>query len=614
MFERDARLKHFFHNADKNPHQHNENENDTSTTNDFDCPTRLYIKSKWEPPIGNTILETKLHTFSEKLRQHMDQRQINIAPNLNKLQRYALQSLKKSDDLIVLLADKNLGPVVMERTTYIQRVFTDHLNDRSTYQEIERFSAISSINRLREKLKRLFLVQPPNKKHTSNEFNTAQHHADRTSLLDYEKHFIGANLYDKSQRIPVIYGLIKVHKTPWKIRPVVSCSGSLLASISTWIDSRLQRYKQHVRSYVKDSEDLQRQLTQLKLPSDKIQLGTSDAVSMYTNIETKHNILTVDKWLDKISTHLPSDFPKTILLEAIKIVMENNIFQFGTRYFIQKNGTAMGTPCACILATIYFSLHEEYLLSRYRHHILFYKRFIDDCFYIWRSHGDSTTSRQQYEKFKTELDQYGLLRWTHTPLSNRTNFLDLTITYESIPHRLTFHTFQKSENLYLYITPHSGHPPGMLKSLIFGLLRKYKIQNTYEKDFNNMTSKLFSRLLARGHSTIALAQLFKNALNILYNKSEQINLPSQQKRKEKQENLLFFKTKYNQKSLPRALIQSIFHDTFNTTISDQSIDHGDEKDKNDTLKNTKLTIAYSIDKNLRDLLIPSKLHSIKNKK
>jgi hypothetical protein len=39
--------------------------------------------------------------------------------------------------------------------------------------------------------------------------------------------------------------------------------------------------------------------------------------------------------------------------------MRNNVFAFGSHYFKQCNGTAMGTPYACTYATIYYSYHEE---------------------------------------------------------------------------------------------------------------------------------------------------------------------------------------------------------------------------------------------------------------
>ena len=170
----------------------------------------------------------------------------------------------------------------------------------------------------------------------------------------------------------------------------------------------------------------------------------------------------------------------------------------------------------------------------------------------------------------------------------------------------------EKENLYLYITPHSAHPPGILKSLVYGLLRKYKIQNTYKEDFTEMVSKLFSRLLARGYNPNTLARLFKNALDSLtVNSNGNILRPTQEKKKGTHNDTLFFKTKYNQSSLPRSLIQSAFQDTCNISLSDQSFVDNDETDRQDVLKNVKLTIAFSREKNLRDILIPSKLHSTK---
>ena len=112
----------------------------------------------------------------------------------------------------------------------------------------------------------------------------------------------------------------------------------------------------------------------------------------------------------------------------------------------------------------------------------------------------------------------------------------------------------EKENLYLYITPHSAHPPGILKSLVYGLLRKYKIQNTYKEDFTEMVSKLFSRLLARGHKPTTLARLFQHALHSLPEDSTGYSIPPKENKETLQEKTLFFKTKYHHSSLPRSLI------------------------------------------------------------
>ena len=77
---------------------------------------------------------------------------------------------------------------------------------------------------------------------------------------------------------------------------------------------------------------------------------------------------------------------------------------------------------------------------------------------------------------------------------------------------ITTKTYQKPTNLFLYISPHSSHPPGITTSLVFGLLRTYYRQNSKHDDFLLMTKLLFQRLIARGHQHDTLSVLFNNAL------------------------------------------------------------------------------------------------------
>ena len=66
-------------------------------------------------------------------------------------------------------------------------------------------------------------------------------------------------------------------------------------------------------------------------------------------------------------------------------------------------------------------------------------------------------------------------------------------------------------NLYLYIPPHSAHQPGIVKSLIFGQLQRYWLQNTYVEDYQHFTSLLLNRLLDRGHTHKNLQPIFLQA-------------------------------------------------------------------------------------------------------
>ena len=191
---------------------------------------------------------------------------------------------------------------------------------------------------------------------------------------------------------------------------------------------------------------------------------------------------------------IPIKFPKELFLEELEIVMSNNVFNFGNTYWQQLSGTAMGTPAACAYATItYGHFENSTILPNFQQNLMYYKRYIDDIFGIWRD-----TPCNNWEKFKSKLDQFGTLRWNVENPSNTTTFLDLELT---INHQKIYtKTFQKPLNLYLYIPPHSAHPQSCFKGFITGEILCYWRQNMDTEDYIQITSLFIQRLLQRGHS------------------------------------------------------------------------------------------------------------------
>ena len=117
----------------------------------------------------------------------------------------------------------------------------------------------------------------------------------------------------------------KVRKIPLISQAIVSCSGSLLAALSIWVDDKLQHAVKKQPSYFKSSFDLRKEIETLELPSNA-SLFTADAVSMYTNIPTDRALLFVGKYL---LVNVFPGIPANALIEALRCVMKNNIFTFG---------------------------------------------------------------------------------------------------------------------------------------------------------------------------------------------------------------------------------------------------------------------------------------------
>ena len=63
--------------------------------------------------------------------------------NLLPFQRRALSTLAQQTDVLVVNCDKNLGPAIIDTSTYINRAFSNHLLCTDTYKEMTQDEATS---------------------------------------------------------------------------------------------------------------------------------------------------------------------------------------------------------------------------------------------------------------------------------------------------------------------------------------------------------------------------------------------------------------------------------------------------------------------------------------
>jgi hypothetical protein len=302
-------------------------------------------------------------------------------------------------------------------------------------------------------------------------------------------------------RIPHFHGMPKIHKIPMGCRPIVSNINAPTEGLSKWLTAKLRKYVRYCSSFIKDSQAAQAQITALSA-NDTDTIYTMDIESMYTNIPVFAAINAVQWFLDTRNDPLT-----TIILNALRIIMENTYFVFADGYWKQTQGLAMGTPVAPIVATLYVGYYEETkIIPRFVDHIRYFARYLDDIFLIW----DARQDPYSFNKFRATLRQIPGLSWTFEQHYKEATFLDLCV-YRNGNHYYT-RTHQKELNLYLYPVYNSAQPPGVRTGLIKGLLLKYKMQNSEHHEFCKMVNLLFHRLLARGFQGNLLKPLFMKAL------------------------------------------------------------------------------------------------------
>jgi hypothetical protein len=161
-----------------------------------------------------------LRTVSQNSKNHFWNPQNRYHPNLNQLtnltpiQHKALRQLKDDKQLIIKPTDKNLGLALMDRDTCIRQVLREYLLTDS-YMQLTKNEATTHMESIKSMLK--------------NIFHNNQHILSKPEATYFKRslttHF----------RLPMFYGIPKVHKSPISLRPVVGSSNSLLSVFSIWL-------------------------------------------------------------------------------------------------------------------------------------------------------------------------------------------------------------------------------------------------------------------------------------------------------------------------------------------------------------------------------------------
>jgi hypothetical protein len=301
----------------------------SNLTKDSDYIKQIYIRNRnWHPDPAAIHIENNITTFEKNLKEHQNEQTYKLQNrnlrNLTHTQSLALRQLKQDENLTIKPTDKNLGPAIVETETYVKQILKEHLLTK----DCQRLSEATAKNRLTDI------------KHTlKSVIDNNQDLLSKAELTYFQRSF------KCHHRIPIFYGLPKVHKTPMTVRPVVSSSSSFLSIFSVWLDHKMKTRIPLVQSYIQNSIAVANDLKSLEIPEGAL-IFSADATLMYTNIDTETGVSAIRNFIATNLRYLPQDFPTELFLQILNIVMENNIFTFAGTYWLQLSGTAMGTPAA----------------------------------------------------------------------------------------------------------------------------------------------------------------------------------------------------------------------------------------------------------------------------
>ena len=271
----------------------------------------------------------------------------------------------------------------------------------------------------------------------------------------------------------ILYGLPKIHKLGVPLRPIFAACKTPAYGLSKFLVPILSPLTKNDYT-VSNSYEFVNLVRDFSHKDDYFMVSY-DVESLFTNIPLQE---TIDICLDSlfVSCDRVLNITRNFFKSFLELSVLNSYFIFDNKLYVQKEGVGMGLPLGPTFANIFMCFHENKWLdlcpSEFRP--LLYKRYVDDCFVIFKS------SAHAENFFEFLNNQHPNINFTMEKESNgQLSFLDVQV--KRIGGRLETSVFRKSTFTGQGTSFFSFIPFQFKKCGIFTLIhRAYRLCSTYE--------------------------------------------------------------------------------------------------------------------------------------
>ena len=150
----------------------------------------------------------------------------------------------------------------------------------------------------------------------------------------------------------------------------------------------------------------------------------------------------------------------TQLIRALHLLMKHKVFRFGTTWYRQKDGIAIGVPLATDWATQILAFHETTVLQDlFGKYLSLDKMFVDDKIGTLKIIPNSKT----YNDCENHPNKVCKLNWEAPSVSNQVIFLDLIIWIDRKVKNLNTNLVPKTKISFSTSRPDQHAPPAHQK-------------------------------------------------------------------------------------------------------------------------------------------------------
>ena len=452
----------------------------------------------------------QLESFKDKLRhfalstfQRFKKHQPK--PVLSDDEKKALKSLSKDKSLVITRPDKGNGVVILDKNDYITKV-SAVLQDTSKFQKVEDLQPLTIIFKQEDKINRTLRKYIGGVDSNGKKFAT----------------------YVSGSKLGVLYGLPKVHKENYPIRPILSACNTPGYGLAKYLVPIISPVT--TNSYtVKDSFSFAKEISNFS--ANGLFMASFDVKSLFTNIPLKEtidiiiyelfdnpendsNILLNEKEEKVLECQLLDRdefcyFTKECFREFLELATLDNHFFFNNEIYKQIDGVAMGSPLGPTLANAFMSHMEKKWLRDCPSHFkpVLYRRYVDDTFLLFENESNidlflqflnsqhpniSFTCDKEVEtillfldiKIKRDNDRFrtsiyrkptftGLLSkyYSFTPLQYKENLIS-TLICRAFRISSDYFSFDSEVQFLKNILQKNGYPLRFIETHIFRMLKK----------------------------------------------------------------------------------------------------------------------------------------------
>ena len=491
------------------------------------CPLQHSSGDNYYKQLHHSITKYSM-AIHTKINQLKSTSKLN---DMEKLINNTILELRNNKDIVIKPADKNLGTCIMKKSTYLKYCY-DIIKDTTTYQLIDPdiystlqqqkhlphvnnvYSALDNILRTHNLYFKPF---HNSKKYNNNQTTSTYLPPTNRNLSKLASSLLQLRNDSQLQPSAKFYILLKMHKPTISGRPIVNCINTITYHASKYLSNIMNPIVKLLPTIVHSS-------TEALLKTSSIQPSITPAsILMSADVKNLYPSIPINYGLQAVRSVLSMYMVQNLdfIIDLLQWILENNFIEFNNELYLQKSGTAMGTPCAPPYANLVLYVLERELVHQYKP--ILYLRYLDDIFALFQ---DKQPAEDFIKSFNAQLPQIQLDAVNFDV--KKVVFLDMEFCLNFFHHSIECQLYQKPSNKYLYIPPSSAHKHHVFKNFIVNEIKRYKLFNSNIQDFHTAKSKFLARLLQRGYTPEFLKPLFNTWIPTREELLQQLSLKKQQ--------------------------------------------------------------------------------------